>query len=167
MTVLLSALALFAIAFAAHLVWWRLCLPRRQLLILFGIIVVGACGGALLLVFDPLSLGLSVPLALLSVLLYGSFGVVYLILFSALEADSPTLTILNLIASRGQAGIHQDELVREMEKHSYVQVRIDQMVRDGMALESAGRIRLASGGLWFSHFILFYRRLLSREYVGG
>jgi hypothetical protein len=142
--------------------------PRHQLaalVVLFaataaaGFTVLNACGCV------PGELPL--PRLLLGILLFGSFGVVYLILFTALEADSPTLTILGLIAASGARGVHHEELMRAMERHSYVQVRIDQMVADGMAVETPSGLCIAAHGLWLSKLVLHYRHLLVRKHVGG
>jgi hypothetical protein len=168
MVVFLSASILFLLAFAIHLIWWRRKVPRRQsfaLLTLF--LLTGACGFAIVLFADLAYGELRFPRLLLAVLLYGSFCVVYFIVFSALEADSPTLTMVRFVADAGPRGIHRDDLMRAMERHSYVQTRIDQMITDGMAVETLTGLRLAPQGLWLSALVLFYRRLLARRHIGG
>jgi predicted permease len=168
MAVFFSASALFVIAFVVHLIWWRLKVPRRQSLTLLALFLTIATGGfAMIYVTDLFAGELPVPRLLLAILLLGSFCIVYLILFSALEADSPTLTLIRLIADAGLPGIHGDELMRAMERHSYVQIRIDQMIADGMAVETPTGLRLASQGLWLSSIVLLYRRMLARRHVGG
>jgi hypothetical protein len=168
MSVLLSASGLFAVTLVVHLVWWRLRVPRQQSAALVGLfLAMAAVGFSMIGAGALVGSGLPLPRLLLAIMLFGSFGVVYLILFTALEADSPTLTLLGLIAARGSQGIHRDELIRAMERHSYVQARIDQMVADGMAVETATGLRLAAQGLWLSSLVLFYRRLLGRKHVGG
>jgi hypothetical protein len=168
MAVLLSAAALFAAALAIHLVWWRVSVPRAQLAALLGLFLATAVVGfAAIGAGDLVGGELPLPRLLLAILLFGSFCLVYLILFTALEADSPTLTVLGLIAEAGSSGIHKEALSRAMERHSYVGVRIDQMVADGMVVETASRLRLAAQGLWLSSLVLLYRRLLARKHLGG
>lgn len=168
MGVLLSASGLFVVALALHLVWWRLKVPRQQLAALLGLfLLTAACGFTTICAGDFFTGELPLPRLLLAILLFGSFGVVYLILFTAVEADSPTLTLLELIAETGSRGIHSNELVRAMERHSYVQLRIDQMIADGMVVETPPGLRLAAQGQWLSSLVLFYRRLLGRTHVGG
>jgi|FEC22Drversion2_1045045.scaffolds.fasta_scaffold00873_6 hypothetical protein len=168
MAVLLYAAGLFALVLAIHVAWWRIKVPRQQLAALLGIILTSAAVGfTVLALVGQTRDGLPLPRLVLSIMLFGSFGVVYLILFTALEADSPTLTILGLIASAGERGIHREELARAMGQHSYVRVRVDQMIADRMAIETPTGMRLGTHGLWLSSLVLLYRRLLGRTYAGG
>lgn len=168
MAVFLSAAILLAIAFALHLIWWRLKVPRRQplaLLVLFPTVAV--CGFAAIYATSLFPGELPLPRLLLAVLLFGSVGVVYLILFSAMQEDSPSLTLIRLISEAGPRGIHRHELLQAAKGHSYVKARIDMMISDGMAVETATGLHLASQGLWLSSVVLFYRKLLARKNVGG
>jgi hypothetical protein len=168
MAVFLSASGLFVMTFIAHLIWWRLRMPRRQSAALLALFLASAiCGFSVIYAGDFFPSEISLPRLLLAILLFGSFCVAYLILFSALEADSPTLTLIRLIAETGSRGIHRDDLMRAMERHSYVRLRIDQMIADGMAVETSSGLRLAAQGLWLSSLVLLYRRLLARKNVGG
>jgi hypothetical protein len=166
--VLISGLALLAIALVIHVIWWRLRVPRRQPFVLAMLLLsVAVCGFAAIHAADLFSGELPLPRFLLAFLLYGSGGVVYLIFFSAMEEDSPSLTLIRLISEAGPRGIHRDDLMRVVERHSYIKVRIDMMVSDGMAVETPEGLRLASQGLWLSRIVLFYRKLLARKIVGG
>jgi hypothetical protein len=168
MAVFLSASGLFVMALVIHLIWWRLGVPRRQSAALVGLFLATAiCGFTVIHAGDFFPGETSLPRLLLAILLFGSFCVAYLILFSALEADSPTLTLIWLIAETGPRGIHRDDLMRAMERHSYVRLRVDQMIADGMAVETSSGLRLAAQGLWLSSLVLLYRRLLARKHVGG
>jgi hypothetical protein len=168
MAVFISGLALLAIALVIHVIWWRLKVPRRQPFMLAMLLLsVAVCGFAAIYAADLVAGELPLPRFLLAFLLYGSGGVVYLILFSAMEADSPSLTLIRLISEAGPRGIHRDDLLRVVERHSYIKVRIDMMVADGMAVETPRGLRLASQGLWLSRVVLFYRKLLARKIVGG
>jgi hypothetical protein len=168
MAVFLAGSGLFVLAFVIHLVWWRIRLPRRQsaaLLALFA--VTAAAGFAAIYALDLLPGEFSLPRLLLAVMLFGGYAVVYVILFSALEADSPTLTLIGIIAAAGDHGIHRSKLMQAMEQHSYVRLRIDQMIADGMAVEVGSRVHLAAQGLWLSSLVILYRRLLARNQLGG
>ena len=168
MAVLISGLALLAIALVIHVIWWRLKVPRRQPFMLVMLLLsVAVCGFAVIYAADLFPGELPLPRILLAFLLYGSGGVVYLIFFSAMEEDSPSLTLIRLISEAGPRGVHRDELMRVIERHSYIKVRIDMMVSDGMAVETPSGLRLASQGLWLSRIVLFYRKLLARKIVGG
>jgi hypothetical protein len=166
--VLLSASAIFAIAFAIHVAWWRLRVPRRQLFTLSMLFLAAAvCGFAAIHAVGLFPGQLPLPRFLLAVLLLGGVCGVYLILFTAMEEDSPSLTLLRLISEAGSRGIHRDDLLRVVERHSFIEARIDLMVADGMALETPTGLRLGPQGHWLSSVVLFYRRLLVRKVVGG
>ena len=109
MSVFVAIVLLLGALFAVHLVWWCVALPRRQravLLVLFfggGLVlaplVAWLVGG---LGFAPLSWveWLNVALAVVA------FALAYVVTYSALEADSPTLSLVRHIAAaalcRGQ-----------------------------------------------------------------
>jgi len=168
MAVFLTGSGLFVLAFVIHLGWWRIRLPRRQSIALLALFAVTATAGfAAICTLDVFPGGFSLPCLLLAVMLFGSYAVVYIILFSALEADSPTLTLIGIIAAAGDRGIHRSKLMQAMEQHSYVRLRIDQMIADGMAVEAESRVHLAAQGLWLSSLVILYRRLLARNQLGG
>lgn len=168
MVVPIYALALFATAFAIQLCWWRISVPRRQLAAiasLFLAVDVAGCIGFAVLGVGPAIAG---PFfLLLTFVLAASLSAAYVVLFTALEADSPSLTILGIIARAGAAGISRADLAREMEQHNYVQERIQQMINDGMVYVTPSGLRLAGQGLWLTTLVLLYRRFLGLDHVGG
>jgi hypothetical protein len=142
--------------------------PRQQAGTLFAVIlIVGILGSGALFAFGFEGVGPSGTKLLLAVGVFGSLAAIYLILFSAIEADSPTLTILNLIHANGSQGIRHDKLQFAMSQYSYVQARINQLLQDGMVIETPHGLQLQSRGRLLSSFVLFYRRLLRRNFAGG
>jgi hypothetical protein len=168
MLVFFTGTVSFVVAFAIHVILWRIHVPRHQaasLALLF--VAVAIVVLVTESVLDPALFGLS-PLRLaLAVILFGSFGVVYLILFSALEADSPTLTIIALIQAGGRHGVSEHDLLRAMAGHSFVRLRLDQMVRDGMAVRRGDRLHPSSQGILLASLVRQYRILLCRTHAGG
>lgn len=155
----LAGTGLFLLAFVLHLAVWRSRVPRRQLgtlVVLFAaVLVAGLIAGA----FYSWT---SWVRPILAIGLYGSYVVVYVILFTAIEADSPTLTILGLIQARGDRGISHDELARIMAEHPYFQIRLGQMLRDGMAVKTGDRLVAGQHGHLLAKLVLRYRALLGR-----
>jgi hypothetical protein len=165
---LLIGSAMFALAFAAHVVWWRLRKPRQQgttLVALFSLVAAVAVGALLALGLDRF--GLNLAQLVLTVDLFGSYALIYLILFSALEADSPTLTMIRLVQKRGPRGMSEDDLVRAMAGQSFVKRRVQQMIDERMAVRIGDRLYASRKGRWLAAPILFYRRLLKRGQPGG
>jgi hypothetical protein len=165
MAVLVVGLGLFAVAFALHAVIWNIRVPRQQiggLLLIY--LFVGACGcigfwaapiGFDWLVLPPLRL-------LLALLLYGATCGMYLILFSAIEADSPTLTMLGIIRQAGADGIQRHELLRLMAEHSFVHSRLEQMINDGMLISQNGGLSVGPAGHLLAQLVRSYRTFLGR-----
>ena len=165
MSVFVAIVLLLGALFAAHLVWWRVALPRRQrvvLLVLFlggGIVLaplvawlVGSLG------FAPLSWveWLNVALAVVA------FALAYVVTYSALEADSPTLSLVRHIAAAGRRGLAEAELGEFMASRPFVGARLTALVDEGMVYEKEDRILLAE-----HHYTLFRMVLFHREKVLG
>ena len=166
MTVLLAGVGLFVATLVIHVVMWRIRVPRQQAAtLIFLILVAGFVGTAVL--FTSRFQGLDGLKPLLAIGVFGSLSAIYLILFSSLEADSPTLTILNLVHASGAQGIEEGDLRTAMARQSYVRKRINQLLQDGMVIEVSDRLRLQPRGQLFCKFVLYYRKLLRRNNAGG
>ena len=162
MLVLLIGTGMFALAFAVHVLLWRVRTPRRQLWTLIMLfLLVSLIGSALLLWFGAADALIPAELVL-ALVLFGSYCAIYLILFSALEADSPTLTIIGLIERSGKSGISREDLSRAMATRAYIPTRVQQMINDGMAICVDDRIYAGVNGQRLVSLILFLRRLLNR-----
>lgn len=171
MALFLTIIVLLSGLFALHLVWWRLALPRRQravLLLLFlggGFVLaplvawlVGSLG------FAPLSWveWLNVALAVVA------FALAYVVTYSALEADSPTLTLVRHIAAAGRGGLAEVELGELMASRPFVGARLTALVDEGMVYEKENRILLADHPYTLFRLVLFHReKVLGLSSHGG
>jgi len=170
MVVLLSGVGLFLLALFIHIMIWRIRPPQRQLgalvLVFFGLGL-----GAVLLLFSPWGAGIRSGFASLWItlvfLVFGSLSSVYFILFSAVEGKSPSLTMIDQIYWRGQQGIGRDELLTELAGYSFTQARINDMLRDGLAVMDGDKLRATKRGRALVRLILTYRQLLGRREAGG
>jgi len=170
MIVFASGIALFLMAFAVHVLLWRIHVPKRQgrmLAVIFLVVLIVGVG--LLLSPAAASIGpdFSLLRRILTILLYCSFCTVYLILFTAIEADSPTLTMIALIFDRRAQGIGREELLRSIDFNSFSRLRLDQLLRDDMVLLDGERLRPTRKGRIVVDIILTYRYLLGRTPMGG
>lgn len=146
--------------FCLHLVWWRIRLPRRQRPALLALFVIG---GAILapgvgwlagvVGMPPLSWiqWLNVALGVVA------FALAYVVTYSALEADSPTLSLLRFINERGPAGASFDELQAFIERRPFVTARLGALIEENMLIEDAGRYRLAAHPYTLFRLVLFHR----------
>ena len=97
MKILLGALILLAAAFVFHLAWWRIQLPQRQLralLVIFGVFFAAAM---VLYAVQPELVALPGAAPWISwlyvALFYWAAAFCYMITYSAMEGDSPTLSL--------------------------------------------------------------------------
>jgi hypothetical protein len=124
MVIFATGVSLFTIALAVHVIVWRTCLPRRQLFTLAIVFILTPIAailfGALMndFIFKILPMGI-----VLIALFYFSLAFDYVILFSAIEADSPSLTMIALIQQRGLEGIRREELETLMTLQEFPNIR--------------------------------------------
>jgi hypothetical protein len=171
MPVFLTIALLLGTLFAVHLIWWRMALPRKQraaLLALFligGLVLAPVVGFLLgLFGFAPLSLiqWLNVALAVVA------FALAYVVTYSALEADSPTLSLVRHIAAAGRGGLAEVELGEFMASRPFVGARLTALVDEGMVYEKEDRILLADHPYTLFRMVLFHReKVLGLTSHGG
>jgi hypothetical protein len=171
MTVFLTLALLLGVLFAVHLIWWRIALPQKQrtallALFLIGGLVLSPVVGFLLGLFGfaPLSLiqWFNVALAVVA------FALAYVVTYSALEADSPTLSLVRHIASAGSGGVGEEALRDFMASRPFVGARLSALVEEGMVHEKDGRIHLAEHPYTLFRMVLLHReRILGLSHHGG
>lgn len=156
----------FFFFFLAHVIVWKIRLPVRQtktlLFILFGGLTASL---AAFWRFPSFSLaGLPVPSSaaeLLAVALYvTSFILAYMITYSAVEADSPTLVMIKAIADAGPAGLGREHFFSAMSDAVLVDPRLKDLLTDRMAVLGGGRYALTAKGRLFAALFMNYRALL-------
>lgn len=171
MTLFLVVCVTLGVLALVHVAWWRMRAPLRQRESLMGLFL----GGGLLLA--P-ALAMAVPLLGLEPLSWvecvhawiavAAAGTAYVVTYSAVEADSPTLGMARYIASKGKAGCDLDELRQFMRGGSFVRVRLEAMVGDGMIEEREGRIVLGRRRQTLLRLVLWYwDRVLAMGRTGG
>jgi len=171
MSVFFATTLLIGSLFMVHLVWWRLALPRRQraaLLVLFfvGSLILAPVAGVVLgkVGVEPLSWiqWLNVALAVVA------FTLAYVVTYSALEADSPTLSLVRHIAAAGASGVREEELATFMASRPFVGARLSALLEEGMIHEREGRIHLAEHPYTLFRLVLLHReKVLGLTHHGG
>jgi hypothetical protein len=171
MNVFVVAAILLTLLFGIHLMWWRVVLPKRQrtaLLLLFlvgGLIVAPAVAGICVgMGLEPLSSiqWLNVALAIVA------FTLAYVVTYSALEADSPTLSLVRHIAAAGASGVREEELATFMSSRPFVGARLSALSEEGMIHEREGRIHLAEHPYTLFRLVLLHReKVLGMTHHGG
>ena len=162
---ILSAFLTFSAAWLAHLMLWRVRLPQAQLktlLVLFFLTWCGAAGFAWASDWSYLLLGEgSAPIGFLYFsLLYWSAALCYVITYSAMEGDSPTLRLTRHLHRGGAEGVSHEEIEEFFRQRPFVGARVKALVTDNIFIEESGGYRLASSKYLFFRVILGYRRVV-------
>jgi len=166
---LVPALLAFAVLVAAHVILWRLRRPRGQYAALAGL--------ALTTPAVLLAAGLSAPArgawlpagpseTVSSMILYGALVLAYVTTYSAVQADSPTMTILLRIEQTGPAGLTRDELVNDIDDRVLILPRLEDLVAGRLVARADGRYVIGPRGVAMVRPHMFFRRLLGMEKGG-
>jgi hypothetical protein len=174
MAVLQWTLVLLLTAFLVHLLIWRLRKPKSPLkaLLLILLAVIGL-GLAALYFADGIIgriglLRISGPAAYLHVALASiSMALGYMVSYTLIEWDSPTLTIVTMIAQAGKNGLAEAELGTLADRLSFIHSRIQTLVRDNVMVEKDGRFIISPGRHMFYRFVLFYHRVIRTDTQSG
>jgi hypothetical protein len=162
-SVFLAAGALF-VAWIVHLTIWRWRLPKAQLkalLVIFAVVwaiaavlALTGCVGA-----GSFAVGSLVGFLYLC-LIYWSAALCYVITYSAMEGDSPTLSLTRHLHRKGAEGVSHEEIEEFFRQRPFVGARVKALVTDNIFIEESGGYRLASGSYLFFRLILGYRRVV-------
>lgn len=174
MTVLVWGLALFLFAFLAHLALWRVHLPRHHIAVLLrlyaGILAVGLLAFPLLPARVVL-LGVPPPGTAREILhvgvLFGALALAWIVTYTALPVDSPSLTMLLSIAAAGPSGLPAADLERQLTDEVLVRPRLEDLLREEMVESRDGRYRLTGPGRRYAALFAGYRRLMRLPVRGG
>lgn len=168
MHVVLFAVAVFSLAFLVHWLLWRLWRPRRQILALL-ILFMGLFPVVLLCAWlfpeaIPWPEGLWQWLHV--TLFYVAVSLAYIVVYSALEQDSPSLTVVAFVAAAGQKGRTMDELQALIPLDFIIGSRFDSMLHGGL-IERAGEVyQLTPKGRFWGRLFLLFRRMFKLR-LGG
>lgn len=163
MLILLGTLGLLALFLGAHFVVWRIHPPRKQfasLLVIVGTVFIMALAGAVIL---------SIPILtfLHIALFYVSTSLCYIVLYSAIYQESPTLSLVRFIAEKPVDGRSMIEVVDFLAQRPFVKGRIAELVESSLIREQSGTFVVTGKGSLGFRFILSYRKLYGPIPEGG
>lgn len=172
MKVLILTPVIFILSLAVHLAVWKLHLPKNQkralLGIFLGVFFVALSGIWILSQFAGLAQVSPQSLEYLQIFIfYISMVLTYMVTFSAIEVDSPSLMIVQSITSKGSAGLDKEEFGRMMRDDVLVLPRIKDLVDDGIVYLDSGKYKLAPKGVSIARLFIFYRKLMGIGEKGG
>lgn len=158
MNVIISGILLFTSALLLHLLVWRLHYPKNPIRILFLLFSSVILLGTIFLFFYA---SYTVFQCLHIVFLYFSLFICYLITYSAIEADSPSLLIVSRIAKTGKKGISSEQMKGFLGNDLLIELRLRDLVKarlvdlTGLTYKINGK-----GKLFIRPFVIF------RDFLG-
>lgn len=168
MKILILGLILFFTAFILQLIIWKIRIPKRQIKVLLGIFFGTLFTGLLVLKVSPYLIpGLGIyapkyPLEYLHISIsFISLTLAYMITYSAIEADSPSLVMIRAVAKAGSGGLDKKEFEKTMNDDLLVIPRVRDLFNDKMAYMEGDKYRLTPKGVMFARLFVFYRNLLN------
>jgi hypothetical protein len=161
--IFLTSVGLFLFAFVVHLIIWRLKLPKRQIRAL--LLIFGAIFCVWLVASMPRSWRLAEILHV--ILFYGSMSLCYIITYTAIEADSPTLSLIRFLADARMEGRSKDAVAQFMALRPFVRARLAALARSGLIREESSRYVATGAQPLFFRIVLEFRKLYGPISKGG
>ncbi|MFA5848084.1 MAG: hypothetical protein WC855_14410 [Thermodesulfovibrionales bacterium] len=168
MKILLLSPILFLMAFILQLIIWKIRIPKRQIKVLLVIFFGTLFTGLLTLKIAPFSIpGLAVysprhPLEYLHISIsFISLTLAYMITYSAIEADSPSLVMIRAVAKAGLGGLDKKEFEKTMNDELLVIPRVRDLLNDKMAYIDGDKYRLTPKGFLFARLFVLSRKILN------
>jgi len=165
MRIFLTLWGLFTIALTVHLSIWKLCLPRYQYQMKVLLLIFGAVFCLWLLGFAATYVS---PAEFLNIALaYISLSLGYIVVYSAINVDSPTLSLMRFLAKEQEAGRSADEVDNFLAQRPFVKRRLGTLIDSGLIREKNSRWMVAGKGSVGFRFILSFRKLYGPISKGG
>lgn len=167
--ILILGVSIFVVCLGLHvLIWWRRH-PKSHIIalaLIFIVVptVVGIIGlGLNWLELLPKGAGI-IPISIsdwpLVFLLHYALAGAYIMSYPAVQAVSPSLTMLLIVGSAAPRGLTYDELRSHFNSKELLQARLHDLKEGSLAVEVDGWFRLTWRGLLLIRFTGFLRSLL-------
>ena len=164
---------LLGLSLIVHFFIWHIHLPRRQAKVILLLFLGGLCCGSYILweYHQEISiLGLHRPGDLAQCLqlwlYYFSLTLAYMITYSAIEADSPSLIIVMRIHEAGKSGLARESLEGAMNDGILIEPRLEDLLLDRMAVLQEGKYRLTKKGILIAWLFTFCRNVMKANKGG-
>lgn len=164
--VFLITVLLFVAAMLLHVIWWRIALPKKQLPTLFRLFIIFFVTVVFLVQVAARYNAcnwLAAPTWidwLTVAFLYGSLAICYLITYPAIEAHSPTLSLMYALYRSGGKGMSHEDAASFLERFQFISARMGALIADGFLVNSDGLLKLPERNYFFFKAILVYRKVI-------
>jgi len=147
---------LLAAAFAVHLVIWRIRIPKNAVIWLLAIFFgAGVAGWGAALALEGLQpiIPRDSSEILSAVLAHVAISLAYIVTYSGLEQDGPSMTMAKFADMAGERGRSREEFFKVITDELIVASRLRALLDSGWVTREAGRYRLTPRGtFWHSVF---------------
>ncbi len=165
--ILLIGITLFLLAFMVHVIIWQIKVPEKQktaLLVTFiAILISGLIGIKMGNHLYP-SQWFWTPDNLVEYLHIGLFFLsllfLYVSVYTAVEADSPSLKTIVRVYEAGEAGVTLDKLIEYFNGERFLRSRLHHLIKDGMLSYDGQHYTLTATGTHFLRVCVYWRKLL-------
>lgn len=148
-------------------------MPQRQIKVLLHIFFSMLVGSLLIMYHFPHFLERlefpvlsTLPEYMLVVLNCISLILAYMITYSAIEVDSPSLVMILAVAGAGPEGLAKKDFNKLMDNDHLVIPRINDLIVDKMAYKEGDIYKLTPKGMLLANLFSFYRGLLNASKGG-
>lgn len=167
MSILFYTALLFLTALLIHFLVWKMHIPKKQtaalLYIFFSTLIIG------IVIFNNFKnqliiYGIFAPRILYEYIyvsiLYLFLTLDYIITYTGIEADVPSVSIVMRVAHSYRRGLSRADIEEGVNENILIKPRIRDLIRDKMAYLDKDRYRLTTKGVLFIRIFIFYRNLL-------
>lgn len=168
MAILVWGLSIFFAAITIHVIIWRIYPAARSMRSLFRlffyVLILAIC-------FVKLTASVSISFSRIApeslsdylhiCLFFISLTLAYIISYSAVEAESPTVLIIDKVMKKGAAGLTRNELDNSLKDEILIEPRIKDLVNDKMVYSAGNRYKLTLKGRLFVTIFISYRNFLN------
>ncbi len=164
LSIILYPIALFIIILILHILIWRIRRPQKQIIIIFLIFIIIPIFAilAFFFLYPKVRINLiSIEDLFLMLLFYIALAGVYIQTYPAIQAESPSLFIVNLIG-KNKKPMDKKEILKRIQKDNFINERMLDLEAEGLIKrrKSDGNITITKKGLILSEIFIFYRKFI-------
>ena len=169
MRILSFSILLFLYAFILHWLVWRIALPKKQTRALLIIFMAALVAGLVAPSLFPLLAGRA-PSGVLEYIHVALFHIPvmlgYIGFYSALEAESPSISMVKFVAESRDQGRDKNEFSQIINHKDLIDNRIDAMIQNNWIVDSDGHYLLTPKGERLARLFAAAQKILGIQ-VGG
>lgn len=169
-SIFIAGVIAVALAFILHILIWRRCIPNEptRFLILIFLFASGFVYCGAMYVFFIYGASFRSGLGLLSwtvgySMFVGATVAAYICFYSAVDVDSPSLTVVRLIQESTSKSISESELRRRFESLGFVESRLRHMGTDNLTRTDQGLLSITPQGAMLIRLLDVYRNIVGRD----